>query len=313
MCTAIKLQLNNTYLCRSLDLEYNLNETVIITPRNYNIKYKYLDSNNNHYAIFGIGIIKNDFPLYYDACNEYGLYISGLNLYFSTSYNSYINNKINITSFEIILYLLSIYKSVNDIKNIINGLNITNDTFDNDLPISKLHFFISDKEQTIVLEIINGIINIYDNNVNVLTNEPPFPYQLQFLNNYYNLSNDDSNRVFKTSKGGHLIGLPGDNLSTSRFVKSYFTKNNIVINENNISEIFNMFNNVWEINGLTKVGENKYYKTIYISIYDINNLILYFKTYNNSNIYGVSLNSHLISDNKLISHSIYNKENILFI
>lgn len=208
MCTAIKLKLNNTYLCRSLDLEYNLREKVIITPRNYNIKYKYLDSNNNHYAIFGIGIIKDNFPLYYDACNEYGLYISGLNLFYSTCYNSYINNKINITSFEIILYLLSIYKSVNDIEKIINGLNITNDTFDNELPISKLHFFISDKEQSIVLEIINGVINIYDNNVNVLTNEPPFPYQLQFLNNYYNLSNDDSSKVFKTSKGGHLIGLP---------------------------------------------------------------------------------------------------------
>lgn len=74
-----------------------------------------------------------------------------------------------------------------------------------------------------------------------------------------------------------------------------------------------MFNSVWEINGLTKVDENKYYKTIYISIYDVNNLILYFKTYNNSNIYGVSLNSYLISDNKLITHSIYKKESILFL
>ena len=34
---------------------------------------------DTHFAIMGMGIINNNYPLYYDGVNEYGLCMAGLN------------------------------------------------------------------------------------------------------------------------------------------------------------------------------------------------------------------------------------------
>ena len=80
-----------------------------------------------------------------------------------------------------------------------------------------------------------------------------------------------------------------------------YTKENIKINENNIGEIFNIFNNVYEINGLSNVSN---YKTLYISLYNTNNLILYYKTYKDSNINIIDINKIDYNSSDLISYII---------
>ncbi len=40
MCTAITYNTDNHYFGRNFDLEYSYKETVTITPRNYNFKFK---------------------------------------------------------------------------------------------------------------------------------------------------------------------------------------------------------------------------------------------------------------------------------
>ena len=307
MCTAIRLKNNHYYVGRTLDLEYNYDEKVIIVPRKFPIKYKYLKQNDNHFSIFGIGIIIDNYPLFYDACNEYGLSICGLNMPLSTNYSSFTYNKINITSYELIIYLLSECKNLKEVKNKFDDLNITDDNFNANFLASKLHFLITENNESIVLEIIDGKINIYNNKIGVLTNEPQFPFHLYNLNNYDHLSKMTKNNYFK---GSGLIGLPGDNLSTSRFIKAAFSKNNFIISKN-ISEIFNIFNNIFEINGLNITLDNKVYKTIYISLYDLSNKILYFKTYNNCQIYQVILKKFNIDDYNLSSKQIYNDETII--
>ena len=304
MCTAFSLNNNNHYFGRSLDLEFHYNEQVIIIPKKYKLNYRYTKINDNHLSFFGIGIIANNYPLLYDGCNESGLCIAGLNMPASTNYNIYKTYKTNLCSFELIPYLLSKCNNCEDVMNMIDTINITNDSFNNDFPVSKLHFIISDKNQSLTLEIINGKINLYKNIYNVLTNEPELKYHEYNINKYSHFDNLVKNHI----KGSNLIGIPGDNTSTSRFIKMNF--NIKYIKFESVSELFNIYNNVFELNGTNKTLDNKFYKTIYMVIYNSTNKILYFKTYNNSQIYSCKLYNYQ-NDNKLFYYSIYNDENII--
>lgn len=67
---------------------------------------------------------------------------------------------------------------------------------------------------------------IYENNVGVLTNNPPFNIQMFLLNQYMNLSPKQPENLFakdidldQYSRGMGAIGLPGDLSSSSRFAK----------------------------------------------------------------------------------------------
>ena len=115
MCTCIKLDNNNINLFgRNMDIYESFNEQIIITPRNYNIKYKNIPSNNNHYSIIGIGTIIDNYPLYADAVNEYGLGVAALNFKTYAKYNNP-SNKINIAPYELPLYIY--YLNINQLKN----------------------------------------------------------------------------------------------------------------------------------------------------------------------------------------------------
>lgn len=60
-------------------------------------------------------------------------------------------------------------------------------------------------------------MHVYDNPVGVLTNNPPFPYQMAALNNYRGLSTKQPENTFAPgvelsaySRGMGGLGLPGD-------------------------------------------------------------------------------------------------------
>ena len=79
MCTAVSFLAKNHYFGRNLDYEFSYNETVTITPRNYPFKFRRMGENNKHYAMIGMAFVQENYPLYYDATNEKGLSIAGLN------------------------------------------------------------------------------------------------------------------------------------------------------------------------------------------------------------------------------------------
>ena len=309
MCTAISISKYKHYFGRTLDLEYNYNENVIIVPRAYNLKFRYNQSNNNHIAFMGIGIIENNYPLFYDGCNEKGLCIAGLNLPFSTTYSEYKSNKINLCSFELIPFILSNCANCNEVKSILSKCNITNDSFNNYYNNSKLHFMVSDNKTSIVIEIINKNIIIYNNEYGVLTNEPSFIFHLENIKHYNQIDNLINDKL----KGSHLLGLPGDNISSSRFVRSSINKKYFEFNENNISEIFNIFNSVFELNGLSKINDNSFYKTIYISIYNSTDNICYIKTYNCSNIIQINIFDFNLNGINLFNYTIYYNEKFIIL
>ena len=113
MCTAISLIAAEHYFGRNLDLEYSYNESVVITPQNYEFQFRQVDNIETHYSIIGMAYVVDNYPLYYDATNEKGLSMAGLN-YPKAEYKEFDDNKDNITPFEFIPWILSQCENVTE-------------------------------------------------------------------------------------------------------------------------------------------------------------------------------------------------------
>ena len=93
-----------------------------------------------------------------------------------------------MAQFELIPWLLGQCASVKEARELIARMNLTNIPFSEKLPLAQLHWLISDRTESITLEAMKDGLHVYDNPVGVLTNNPPFPYQMFQLNNYMQLS-----------------------------------------------------------------------------------------------------------------------------
>ena len=324
MCTASNYITKKHYFGRNFDYEISYNEKVTITPRNYKFDFKLIDSIESHYAIIGIAAGVDDYPLYYDACNEKGLSIAGLNFAGNAKYLDEKKGMINITPFEFIPYLLSNFSSVNEVKEALKNINLVNINFSEEFPLSPLHWMISDKNNAIVVEPMDDGLKVYDNHVGVLTNNPTFDKQLFTLNDYRRLSNKNPDNTFSDSidldeysRGMGAIGLPGDLSSSSRFAKAAFTRANSYSGDNeeeSVSQFFHILASVEQQKGCTFISDPDLYEyTIYASCYNTEDGILYYKSYNNSQITAVKLMNENLDSSELIDYKLVSDEQILFI
>lgn len=298
MCTGLSL---NNYFGRNFDYEISYNEQVAISPRNYEFKFKNIGSIKTHNAIIGMAVGGMDYPLYYDAYNEKGLGIAGLNFPDYAKYSSKIDDgKINLAEFELIPYVLSKANNVKEAKKLFDNINITNQSFSKEFPISDLHWIVADKTgASFTVESTADGLSITDDPVGVLTNSPTFDLQLFNLKNYIKLSNKNPEDTFldcgEYSRGMGGMGLPGDFSSMSRFVKAVFVKN-YSKDFISLSQFFHILNSVAQPKGSTEVEEGKYEYTIYTSCMDFDKNILHYKTYDEISINSVDFNDYLDSD-----------------
>lgn len=309
MCTAINVKLKDTYFGRNLDLDYIFDARVIIVPRNYEIKFKKEDTIYSHYAMMGVGIVIDEYPLFADAINEKGLSIAGLNFPFNAKYYEYDESKKNLTTYELVLYLLATCKDIHEVKKELKNINVLNEDFSPHVKLTPLHFLISDKESSIVLETTVDGMKVYDNKFNILTNNPPFEYQKEYLSNFESLTNQsiDPNTISLSSQlfysyGSGGYGLPGDYSSASRFIKAHFVKNYLVPSKKeleNVRSFFSVLDSVYMPYGSIKTALG-YEHTMYTTCYNSSRGILYYKTYENPNINEILLNKYDLDKASLI-------------
>ncbi len=320
MCTAITYNTKDHYFGRNLDLEYSYKETITITPRNYPFKFRKKGDLNNHYAIIGMAYVSLDYPLYYDAINEKGLGMAGLNFPTNAVYKEEKTDKDNIAPFEFIPWILSQCANIKEVKELLNKINIVKINFSDSLVASPLHWIIADKDSAITVECVKEGLKIYDNPVGVLTNNPSFLYQMFNLNNYMNLSieppiNNFSKKInfdiYSRGMGG--LGLPGDLSSVSRFVKATFTKLNSISGEDeseSISQFFHILSSVEQQRGCVHMGNDEYEITIYSSCCNMDKGIYYYTTYENSQITAVYMFNENLDSDKLINYNLIKGEQI---
>ena len=244
----------------------------------------------NTYAVIGMctGIVK-DYPLLYDGMNSEGLCCSALAFIGNAVYNNPrtetkdIEKGIyNIPSFDIVFYILSEHKSVNEVLEKLPFLNISNLQYSEDFPNSDLHWFICDKKQSIIIEQTSDGLNWY--NGDVMTNNPPYNDMKYVYDNCKDIIGVESKKQVGNkyyTRGTETLGLDGDYTSEGRFFRLSYLKDKLIQtnnNFNNIAQSFHLLSSVEQIYGATPI-EDKFEYTIYSIVYDMENLTVYLKLY----------------------------------
>lgn len=312
MCTAISYKTKGHYFGRNLDLEYSYVESVAVTPRNYPFRFRKEREFGKHYAMIGMAYVKDDYPLYYDATNEKGLSMAGLSFPGNAVYLSEKTDMYNVAPFELIPWVLGQCKDVREARNLLEKTNLIKIAFSKELQLSPLHFMISDKNESIVIEPVEEGLRITNNPVKVLTNNPPFAYQMFHLNQYMSLTRKEPMNTFAKelpleiySRGMGAIGLPGDLSSPSRFVRAAFTKWNSVDGESeeeSVNQFFHILGSVEQQRGCVQLEKRDYEYTIYSSCCNSDKGIYYYKTYENSRITAVDMYREDLDGRNMIAY-----------
>lgn len=320
MCTAITYKTKDFYFGRTLDYEISYGDEVTITPRNYEFNFRHKQNIKNHYAIIGMAYVTENYPLYYEAVNEKGLGIAGLNFVGNAQYNKKIKGKDNITQFEFIPWILSQSTTVKEAQKLIEKINFLDEPFSPNLPLAQLHWIISDNIESITVEAVKDGIKIYENPVGVLTNNPTFDKQMFELNNYMNLSTKSPKNTFakslnldKYSRGMGAIGLPGDLSSQSRFIRAAFVKMNSVSKEEekeSVSQFFHILNSVEQQRGCCELDDGIFEITIYTSCCNASKGIYYYTTYDNHQITAIDMHKENLNSENLIRYPLIKDEQI---
>lgn len=317
MCTAIAYnKKEGMYFGRNLDYEHGFEEKVVITPRGYEFNFGN-DLNRGGLAIIGTATVIDGYPLYFDAMNEKGVCIAGLNFVGNSVYFKKKDKMHNPTCYEFIPWLLSNCKSVGEMRELLKSTNIIDKAFNSDLPTAQLHWLAADEGECIVIESTKDGLNIYDNDIGVLTNNPPFPIQRFSLRDYMKLSPENPQDVkwgeadlTAYSRGMGGIGLPGDLSSRSRFIRGAFMKTHSVSEgeQENVNQVFHILDSVKQIKGccITETGEFEY--TLYSCCFDTSKKIYYVTTFENREIRAFDMNSVNLSTKELYLYPFYSRK-----
>lgn len=313
MCTALSFK---HFFGRNLDYEFSYGEQIAITPHHFDYQFRYSEV-KNRYALIGMAHVFKGYPLYYDAMNEKGLGMAGLNFVGNAHFGKIVEDRQNVCAFEFIPWVLSQCESVNEAKCLLEKTNVCDTPFNEQFPVASLHYMIADSTHCIVVECMKDGMHVHDNPCGVLTNNPPFEFQMFHLNNYMKLGTSQPDNSFSKnlnlstySRGMGAIGLPGDVSSMSRFVKCVYTRENTV--GSSLNDFFHILHSVEQQKGLCEVEKGKYEYTIYSSGCDLKEGIYYYTTYHDHCIRGVCMFHEALDGNKVISYPMLDEEKINF-
>lgn len=321
MCTAIKYVSDDFYFGRTLDNDCAFGEEVVVVPRRFSFKTKHMGEIQTHHAIIGVATVQEGMPLFYDGCNEKGLAMAGLNFVGNAHYFKCALGKDNVASFEFIPWILGRCATVKEAKAALKKINIVDTPFNDKFPNGQLHWMIADKDSAIVVESEADGLHVYDNDVGVLTNNPPFTVQRFCLNNYMSVSPRPPKNGFssklkldKYSRGMGALGLPGDLSSGSRFVRAAYTLLNspaCATHEESVSQFFHILGAVEMTRGSCVMDNGEHETTIYTSCCDATRGIYYYTAYNNHRITGVDMHKADLDGEALVRFPMIKTEDFL--
>ncbi len=312
MCTAVTYLTDSFYFGRNLDLEYSYQESVSVTPRRYPFRFRHVKALPSHYAMIGMSYVVDGYPLYYEATNEKGLSMAGLNFPGNAVYHPQQPGKDNIAPFEFIPWMLGQCDCMADVHTLLGRINLTATDFSPQLPAAPLHWFIASREGALAVEPMADGLRVFDDPVGVLTNNPPFPYHRQNLANFTGLSTKDPETHFGRelgltphSRGLGALGLPGDLSSPSRFVRAAFTRVNSrsgAGEAESVSQVFHILQNVAMPRGLVDVGDGRFAVTRYTSCCNADTGVYYYITYENLGLTAVALHKEDLEGTAVVSY-----------
>lgn len=274
MCSIFKY---GSTVGRNFDYEKSYREQITIIPS---------QQYNNKYAIMGVctGAVC-DYPLLYDGMNQCGLVCGGLAFTNNAIYNPPKDNKVNIPSYDFVFKVLSNYQTVDELKNDVENINITDENYSDDLRSTDLHWFVCDMQESIIVEQTKDGLHFYEGDV--MTNNPPYNEQMsyyigdKFIGKFHPVLSHLKETEWY-SRGRETDGLSGGYSSNERFERLSYVLDKIIKSNSpfdEITETFHLLSSVEQPYGVTTI-DKMYEYTIYSVVYDMTNLKMWIKTYN---------------------------------
>ena len=265
--------------------------------------------------------VAGGYPLYYDAVNEKGVGMAGLNFVGNAVYQKVEEGRENVAQYELIPWVLGQCANLQEVRRMLAKMNLVGTPF-GDFSAAQLHWIIADEKECIVVECMVDGLHVYDNPVGVLTNNPPFPQQMFLLNQYMHLSPKQPVNTFceqlpleQYSRGMGALGLPGDLSSTSRFARVAFTRLHAMSGESeaeSVSQFFHILGSVDQQRGCCEVADGKYEITLYTSCCNATKGIYYYTTYENHQITAVDMHRENLDGETLVHYPVVKGEHILW-
>lgn len=309
MCTAVSWLSGDHYFGRNLDLECSYGEEIVITPRNYPFVFRRQGEQKRHYAIIGTAHVAEHYPLYYEGINEKGLCMAGLNFPRSARYYPYEPSCQNVSPYELIPWVLGQCANLRQAKRLLNGVRLLAEPFSKSLPLTPLHWMISDREGSVVLEQDENGLHLYENPLCVMTNEPVFPRHLENWEKYSHLTPNEREE-HPESRGMGALGLPGDLSSPSRFVKCAFVTKYSVAGETEkerVSQFFHILTSVEQQMGCVRLLDGSLERTVYSCCCNTRTGTYYYTTYENRAITAVEMHREDLEGRELAAYPMLRK------
>lgn len=313
MCTGIRLisKDNAVIYGRTLEFGKETNSQIIIIPRKYPFlgelpsKQKGL-SWKSEYAIIGANMLDQIGVV--DGINEKGL--SGGLFYFPhyASYESITEKNYGqtIAPWQLLTWILSTCTTIGEVAKKITQIAVAPTLFEGwDQTPPPIHAIVHDATGAcLVIEYINGKQHLFNNPLGIITNSPSLDWHLTNLNNYAALSYDNVIKkivgplILKpTSQGSGMLGLPGDFMASSRFVRATFLSQSIeqpkTAHEarDTLFHLLNLFDIPQGAVREQTEGVSYYERTQWTSVADLANLRYYWHTYENRQKYTIDFSS----------------------
>ncbi len=297
MCTAFSLRARGHYFGRNLDLDCSYGEEVCVMPRGFGLRFREAGAMDSHFAMVGMAAVADGMPLYYDAVNEHGLCMAGLNFPGNAFYGPRIPGKDNIAPFELIPWLLGQCKTLAEAQACLARVQIADIAYSPQLPPSPLHWLLSDREGSLAVEPMAEGLRVYADPPEVLSNNPPLPEQLANLEKYRHLRVDNGGIIREPGDycmGLGALGLPGDVSSMSRFVRLAFGRAHIVCTGeamDPVGQVFHLLDSVAMLRGLCRTDGGSWDITDYSACIHADRGLYCYTTYTNRQITCVDMHS----------------------
>lgn len=312
MCTCLRVKAKDGAIVIGRTMEFGLDpgSQIAVFPRNFT--FHALTSDNkpsfswkSEYGFIGMSLM--DQAMTDDGINEKGLYVGLLYLPGFAKYQDVPEGEEgrSLSQLDVPAYLLSTCATVDDVKQALSKVLVRGEYVDLIKTVPGVHYAVHDASgKNIVIEYVDGELEITDNPVGVMTNAPTFDWHLLNLRNYVNLSATSvpelklvDETIQQLGQGSGMLGLPGDSTPPSRFIRATALTQSLVQPESAEKaviatyHIINNFDIPYGFSRSTENGQEMYDFTFWTTISDLKNKVYYYRGYHNPTVFKVDLQS----------------------